>query len=354
MRVRYCPRMDWQHFVDTADIVTAVSAVVGVVLAAWLGWKAVQIARSDHDRGEREFLYGQVESLFEAAFALTAAASELKTAPGSDPDPSRRELTLCRERFDGRVRILTSMNQLSQADSELVMTYSLALDRLARANQDLHLDGREVLAVTIFDGSDGHTSGMLTVLVEGSCKGPVWVSGGESFDDDVYEDKVINDLIPPAFRGSVDAAAELRHNLTRPGWRPTRVESLRLVLPWAQERLAIVTLDWDDGEPYQLSSTEPFYLDQEHRPHPGFWDVRQIDQWLDKWANAIGRRGVAENDFAVQMGSEPTRLSPEDLTEQLVQDFRAKFVEQLVTMAKDMRKRLDESRTERIGSSLEE
>lgn len=47
----------WRIVVDTAEIITAVMAIAGVITAVWLGKRSTEIARSDNHQEVRPFLY---------------------------------------------------------------------------------------------------------------------------------------------------------------------------------------------------------------------------------------------------------------------------------------------------------
>lgn len=321
--------IDWKLGVDIAQIVTAVSAVAAIYVATWLGLKGIRIAKSDNGLGQREFLFNQVDGVLESALALTASASEA----ANNPSPERGDLRRAHERFESRVRVLEALELLPEESvvAKDVQQFALAMAALARAHSELLGEGRSVLLPTIFDGTDDVTKEILADLA-------MVVHGHEEYEDDGYLVGADDGLgKSDAFQGTREWAAHLREKTNDSHWKPTVMDALRLVVPWARVKLGLVGLGTDlDGSPVALSELryEGGFFDEDlgELILPP-WPPQVVDDWLREWPRQFAHLGV---DLGMP------GMAPEDLTARLLTDLRAEFLDRVVAVVLELRKQLTE------------
>lgn len=313
--------IDWARVTEVANIVTAASAVTGVVLAAWLGERAIRIARADNGHATLEFRFKLLEDFLQAVIGLASDAREIGNSPSLDPDAAELKLDRDSERVESRLRVLTSLNILSHeaSDAEPLLEFRSAVVGLSLARRRLLDSGRDVLAPLIFDDSDEVTSSFLRDIA-------LRVHGQDAHLDGESEVQVEasdGTGVSRAFDGSAATAARLRKDLRRADWEPTLNESLRLVMPWATEAVGRVVVAFDpDGSPVKLHD-------------PRVWDAFPFDSatkqvvsvelppdvvgdWIEGWPNRFWRADDNEE-------LEGFEFSPEELSKKLLGDVCSIF-----------------------------
>ena len=332
----------WDRIVNVADTVTAIAAVVAVVLATWLGLKAIRVAREDNDQSQQQFLYDQVDLVLQSAVALTSSATDVSTSTGDDHGADARAMERCSEEFDTRLRVLTALGFTTAQDSlDEVRQFATMLAEVARANHRLTRDGRAVLVPTIVDGDSGdYLLDDLSKRVFGHDSYIETHPGtGEEVEMPGADGKENIDAEIDPFRHDPAYAAELRVLTAQSGWEPTVYQSLRLVLPWIR-----VSLGWsyvqfvnDDGTPGQLMENDwGAWFDEStlemHEPdHP----AAAAAAWLDAWPK---RYWVFEPNFTHD------KASPEQIARQLLSDLRAAFIDRLVALVQRTQEGIAEQR----------
>lgn len=310
-------RMDWSRVVDVADTVTAISAVVAVVVATWLGLKGIRLAKSGNDQAEKEFLYDQVDGVLQSALAVTAAASDLNLDPDSDPEPKRRTLRSADEAFQSRLRVLDALKLLPDGSRTAtdVGIFATALKRTAVADEKLQRLGRQVLRPTLFDDADSPTADLLAALRR----------------------KLWDDL--PAFSGTVAMTDEFDRKTTDPDWKPRADESVRLLLPYykVENKLLELLID-NDGQPALMMDVwanelpGPTNLTQQQRDNPPPWSLRDVDQWFNDWPEPYLLEYVYTRSDNASLDE-----TPEALSSALVNDLRLEFLDHVLVLIADLR-----------------
>lgn len=313
--------MNWDTAVDAANLVTMVCAVIGVVLAAVLGWVAIHVARSGNDTARKESLYGQVDDMLNAALGLTAASA--------DHGDDNRELHRAREAFASRMGVLAALGHAARPTDAVTDTqlFADALAGAAEADARLGREGRLVLSETLLSGDeDDHTKNLLKCWAD------------RYLLQDSQDSGEANDLdVPWAFRTNSDVAQQLRESLDRPEWKPQASESLRLIVPWMQEALGLVTLGTNESsETTALLSNRPSPYTDEESPN---WSMERLHRWLGQWL-------PQEVDQDVSRGF---KFSPEQMSAQLVTDLRGAFLEQIVRLVSDLRTAVNDAHNADAG-----
>lgn len=337
---RYPHVMEWSRVVDVADTVTAISAVVGVVIATWLGLKGIHLAKSGNDQVEQEFLYDQVDGVLQSALTLTAAATDLNYDSDSDPEPERRVLRLADEAFLSRLRVLDALKLLpseSETAAELAV-FATALSRTALANEGLRRQGRQLLRPTLFDDSDECTDVLLRTI-EMEAYGH---SAYEDFGGWVHEASDGRG-IAPALSGDASVVGELNRGLEDPDWNPRADESIRLLIPYMKVENALLGLMIDeDGQPVMLREvwaeelTNPMLLTEEEKENQPAWSLGEVDRWFNEWPAGFF-------PVALRLGIEHPTLydTPERLAGRLVSDLRTEFLDRVLALIAELREGLN-------------
>jgi hypothetical protein len=317
----------WERIIDFAEIATAVSAVAAVVLAAWLGLKAIRIAKSDNGQAQQVFLYGQVDSVLQSALALTSAANDLANVPDVHADSARRTLQRCAEELEGRIRVLTALKLIpaGSGNAEDVQQFAAALVIIALARQELLRDGRHVLVPTVFDGEDEVTGELLGQLA-------MQVHGHRSYKEEGHTIEAFDGQgMSTAFDSAPAVAVKLRSDLVRVDWDPTMNQSLRVVMPWVRAKLGWLYVQRDlEGALQCLTDTrhDGDYFDHEKAtmvelPRP----QQVIEDWIDQWP------AWSSSDI----GEFLPPLSPEHLVEQVLHDMRIELLDRLIALVAGLR-----------------
>lgn len=324
---------DWGLVSDVADMVTAISAVAGVFLAAMLGLKAVRIAAQDHDRGAQEFLYAQVDALLQSALALTSAASELAVEMG-EGGLAERCVGRQSENFHSRLQLLRELElvNLNSEAASVCNQFAHMLVVVGKCSHGLRSDGRNLLAPTIFDGN-GDGAGILHDLatrVHGYPDRSTFCGREEPGSD--------GHNVSPAFSGSTATAAQLRVDLADVAWRPSVDQSLRLVIPWLRTELGWLQVQavLEDGTPSMMMDNDwGAFFDEVNgkmvlrpNPHP------DAAEWLEKWPGRfwqIEDHGDDPND-----NPQAWLVSPEELTTNLFNDLRVHFIARVSALVREM------------------
>lgn len=313
--------MSWDIVVGAANLVTMACAVIGVILAAVLGWVAIHVAKSGNDTARKESLYAQVDDVLNAALALTAASSAL----GSGHDDDRRELKRAREGFDSRLSVLDALGLLPESRPAVgrARLFADALIDAAQACERLSREGRAVLSETLLSGEeDDHTEMLLARWIDQYCTD--------------YRQ------VPDDFGSGSDVADRLRGSLDDPDWEPRASASLRLAFPWLQAALGVIRVYLVDGEAAMLELTEP-------KPEPSGpvgtrtaeWEKEALNGWLDRWSP-----GPVYDDVT---GLECVQFSPEDMSAKLLDDLRATFLDEIVRLVSGLRTSVNEQHSADAG-----
>ncbi|GEE00384.1 hypothetical protein nbrc107696_08300 [Gordonia spumicola] len=336
--------MSWEHFVDVADIVTAVSAVVAVVLATWLGRDAIKVARSGNDTAERDLRYNQIEHLLQDMSALAMATDDLVIGPVA-PLQSRA-LERHAEAFDTRMQVLERLLPLDDHDAarfSAVNERAAMLKRISMATDELHRVGRTVLAETVSSGETRFTKDMLQRLVE--IDWTITIDVRESLHaEPVHEDVVDFQQVQTAraFAPSFEAANELRQKLDAPDSELTRPESVRLFTPWVSVVLGIAEVDEDRGLVGELENIE-FY---EPERGPSAIDkarVERIDDWIGKYLRRVSPFSrwshvtAGDSDEVAVVEVVGRSETPEQLARGFQRYLRDEFVREVVELVDVMR-----------------
>ncbi|MCH8561847.1 hypothetical protein LTI14_01230 [Nesterenkonia sp. YGD6] len=325
---------EWALLVDIAQVITAISAVIAVIVATWLGLKAIRVAKADNGQAQQEFLYNQVDSVLDAALTLVSGASDLETDPAFETNQGQRSLRRSAEGFRSRLRVLKAL-RLIPAEREVANELQQFADVLAKvglARQRLMREGRGVLLQTVFDDTDDATSRLLAHLtkrVHASVAG-VDDMGNEIPAEDGHGFSEVSD-------GSPSVAARLREDLARSDWEPTVNESMRLMMPWVLVELGWWCVQCDEiGTPQWLMEDDTYsgqHVDQEKQvvvtpPRP----QQAAEDWLDEWPQRFWNWDL--NGF--------WKLSPEELADELLKDLSAEFLDRLLSLIADLREGLPE------------
>jgi len=320
---------EWGLLVDVAQVVTAVSAVIAVIVATWLGLKAIRVARADNGQAQQEFLYNQVDSVLETALALTSAASDLETDSKSDPVEGRRTLRRSAEAFRSRVRVLKALRLIPvEGDTtDRLQQFADVIPRIGLARQRLIREGRDILRQTVLDETDDLTSRLLADLGKRMHATPAYT------DDLGYEISAQDGLkFSEVSDGSARVTARLQRDIGRNDWEPTVNQSVRLLMPWIRTELGWWDIQRDEtGKPLWLFENDNYsgrYGDQSNQEVVEPLRLEQVaEDWLDEWPGRF--RNLDENGFWT--------LSPEALADELLEDVSAEFLDRLLVLVADLR-----------------
>lgn len=333
--------MDWDTLIDAANLVTMACAVIGVVLAAVLGWVAIHVSTSGNDTARYESLYGQVDDVLNAALRLTAASS--------DAD-DKRELDRAREAFGSRLRVLAALGSMPGSEDavEESRVFADSLVSVSYAHNRLRRDGRTVLSETLLSGEkDDHTADLLKCWTARYCE--VAIPEANYNGDPLTLERTVVDhrLVPPSFEESQDRAAALKRSLGEISWAPRASDSLRVLFPWVQAAVGVVSVGETDGEPAMLLSTRPYpeqtydenlqLIGDEEPP----WPQESLSNWLDQWS--------PDSVYVDINGPIEVRFSPEAMSAQLLTDLRAAFLERIVKMVSNLRAAVNETHKAEAG-----
>ena len=329
--------MTWQGVLDAADLVTAACAVIGVVLAAVLGWVAINVAKSGNDTARRESLYTKVDDVFGAALELTAASGRTRIGDGGGETIGNLELVRAAEGFRSRLRILIALGLGPEARSATVdaQLFATALAAAAGADRALHAYGRRVFSDTLCAGNDDEYT--LALLDR-------W--GGEYNPTYYVPDEGEVTFPRPAFDPSIEVAESLRTSLARSDWTPNAWESFRLFMPWMLLKLGLVQL-LDDSQS-RLSTTDPkgeeviaFGPDGEFDGvvEPS-WPERPLQDWIDDWTPSKIEAEVRGDTSPEARGDAP--FSPEEMSAEFLDALRAEFHTSVIHLVESLRESDDE------------
>lgn len=323
--------MTWDQAIGIADIVTAISAILALILATWLGLRAIQIAQADFRRSHQEFMVSQSASLLEAATAYGSLAVKFAQYLTTDDEGERLQLEERKLDFDGKVTVIRAQQPASQGVSTIdeVERFSMALYSMAIASRELRNLGRGVLRHYIFDASDAPTSDILKNLAK-------QVHGHEKYTEEysgfVHEawDGAGQSR---AFDGAPEIAEELRQKCDRAEWEPSIDEALRLVVPWAGVELGIyiALASIEDEQPESLHEDNDSEI------------MQVIPRWFDQWPSRY-KQMVAR--FTKEDGSpiDSDLSTPEELTLQLVRDIRRQLFSLLRRLIEELRETAPEEK----------
>ncbi|OBA38994.1 hypothetical protein [Gordonia sp. 852002-51296_SCH5728562-b] len=313
--------MDWGHYVDVANIVTAVSAVVAVVLATWLALKAIETTKAGNDTAERDLRYNQIDHTLHDLLALAAASGELAPDNPRDTSTSLRALSNRAEALESRLKVIEALGLPSERSNidrvrELaddLQTFALARDRLSR-------EGRVILADSVTEGA--YTEEIWEELRE------IFQAPPHTFDDD--------DWIPEVSEARVEA---LRGKVGRQGATLTQSESVRLFATWARVVLGRAGF-YQIGDGFELidiiHDKRPDFLGQGTTPSDS--DKLRADR-VDHWVNTVlENAGTLWTQLNDERGTVvDAHGSPEAIATAFQRHLRDEFVSAAAGFVNDLR-----------------
>lgn len=329
----------WDRVIDVADIVTAISAVVGVIIAAKLGVQGVRIAARDATRGEREFVMGQAHHLTEAGVAFTRAVAALARDEKTQTSGAERLETQL-SHLTARLDTLIEMSLIDREDKDVdsVKQFIETAERAATSVHRLQTAGPSILARTVFDGE----ADLADVLRWMASK----VHGHDAYVDCGIEMAASDGWgVSTAFDDSREIAAQLRRDALEATTGLSVNESLRLVVPWL-----LIELDWlevaqapDDEYPTSVTENNWGLFHNEETgevviPEHGFAEVRD---WLDVWLRDNFHR-IEDHGRYSEDNFQGSSVSPNALAVQLLDGLSDELTDRLRSVVRGMGSRISE------------
>lgn len=313
---------DWNIAVNVADVVTAICAVIGVVIAVWLGLKAIVIAQRDTDRGMQEFVATRVDAVLDEALSFVSAAEKVATTPVTRATTG--EVAAHFERLTSKLRVLTALELVEERSeaSVALVDFASTLHTVALMAAEPQKVLRESLIV--FDAA----ADACEIL-----DGLAWqLHGRESYTDPtgyVFE-RESGRGISDALDGDPDTAYQLYKKARDKDAGLTINEALRLLLPTIYDRLGWLYfiqppdelpnyVMWKQDPPSPEQRPEELPTEREKNAH--------VSAWLEAWPRHRWRRQEDHH--------EPSSLDAVLTT--LIHDLRNELIDRVVALVVELR-----------------